>query len=230
MVKKDWVGSNAPSSGGIASSRKCGDHGRLQARLGEAVQQLVPESTPRTVIGGLIENYHFVIANAAHVSPAIVSAPTERVRMMWSDYLSDEYWHGVWLRQGLRAAGLSDDDIARADPLPSTLAVINFLTLTSMVDPLAYAICLTAGESLGETKGIASRRYDDMAALVGEEIVAPFREHHVVDLDNHHNAVSAELFVEVPPLNRRQQDAIYRAVLQYHQFVIEQGKIGRAHV
>ena len=64
---------------------------------------------------------------------------------------------------------------------------------------------------------------DDMAALVGEEIVAPFREHHVVDLDNHHNAVSAELFVEVPPLNRRQQDAIYRAVLQYHQFVIEQG-------
>ena len=138
------------------------------------------------------------------------------------EYLSDEYWHGVLLREGLRAAGLSDGDIARADPLPANLAVISFLRLTAMIDPLAYAVCLTAGESLGDTAATANQRYDHMAALVGEPIVAPFREHHLIDLTNAHSSLSGEIFAELPPLTRLQQANITRTVRQYHQFVIEQ--------
>jgi hypothetical protein len=194
----------------------------IQARLGEAAQDFLPAPTARSVLGSLIETYHFVISNPSHVSPAIVSAPSERIRMMWSEYLSDEYWHGAFLRKGLRAAGLSDADIDRADPLPANLAVMNFLKLTSMLDPIAYAVCLTAGESLGDTSEIANGRYDRMAELVGEDVVGPFREHHLIDLENAHGALSAELFAELPPLTRHQQDAISRAVRQYHQFVMEE--------
>lgn len=194
----------------------------LQARLGQAAARILPEPTARSVLGTLIETYHFVIGNAAHVSPVIATAPNERIRMMWSEYLSDEYWHGVSLREGLRVAGLSDDDIARADPLPANLAVMSFLRLTAMTDPLSYAVCLTAGESLGDTAAMASLRYDRMAALVGEPVVAPFREHHLIDLANDHNSLSGELFAELPPLTRLQQTNITRAVRQYHQFVIEE--------
>jgi hypothetical protein len=194
----------------------------LQSRLGEAARHFLPAPTPRSVLGSLIEAYHFVLSNPSHVSPAIMNAPNERIRMMWSEYLSDEYWHGVWLRKGLRAAGLSDDEIVRADPLPSTLAVISFLKLTSIVDPIAYAVCLTAGESLGDTLAIASGRFDLMAELVGEPVVQPFREHQIIDLENDHNALSGELFAELPPLTRKQQASISRTVRQYHQFVVHQ--------
>ena len=37
--------------------------------------------------------------------------------MMFSEYLAEEYWHGIWIEQSLRAAGLTDDDLNRAIPL-----------------------------------------------------------------------------------------------------------------
>src|SRR5436190_16882064 len=94
--------------------------------------------------------YHIVVRASLHIAPTINIAPNERLRMMLCEYLADEYWHGLWLKKGLNAAGLTDEEIERSDPLPCTLAAIDHLRVAASNDLLAYAACISTAEGEGK--------------------------------------------------------------------------------
>ena len=172
----------------------------------------------RLLIGYLVEGYHFVEAAASHVAPAIVSASSRRLRMMASEYLSNEYTHGAHMRAGLELAGVPASDLERARPLPSTLAIINSLRWTARTDPLEYWACLSLSETEGEEVAERARaRWADIAAynLVPAEVFQSYVDHDVLDSDEGHGALCAEPFAEAPPLTPGQQERIQDTVIAY---------------
>jgi pyrroloquinoline quinone (PQQ) biosynthesis protein C len=202
----------------------------VQVRMSESIPSLLEalEKKPsrRLLLGALVENYHYVAAAASHISPAIAKATDENLQMMFSEYLSGEFWHGRWLKQGLLAAGLTDGQIDGSDPLPSTLATVNCMRWFASTDLLAYSACLAAGELEGGAKAAerTSKYFDALVklGLVAAEVVEPFRQHALEDCSADHHSYASEAFVLAPPLTRAQQDAIRRAVLQYQRAVGEQ--------
>lgn len=202
----------------------------VQVRMASDVPSLLAalEEKPsrRLLVGALIENYHYVISAATHISPAISRAPNVNLQMMLSEYLSGEYWHGLWLRQGLVAAGVKEEDLERSDPLPGTLAIVNCMRWASSTDLLAYSACLAAGELEGGEKSTArTKRYFDALlrmGLVTEPVIAPFRDHALEDCSGDHHSYASEAFAISPPLTRAQQDSIRRTVLSYQRSVGEQ--------
>jgi pyrroloquinoline quinone (PQQ) biosynthesis protein C len=202
---------------------------RHVAALGRGVQARVTERssyvglveqrpTRRLLLGYLVETYHIVVAAALHIAPTISLAPTLRLRMMFSEYLGDEYWHGLWLRKGLVAAGLSELEIDSADPLPATLATINHLRCIASTDLLAYAACISTGENLGVGDAEHVRRRFDAFTKHGvlpDAAISPFRDHEVVDCEAGHQSYCAEVFADSSPLTHAHQDAITRAMLHY---------------
>lgn len=98
----------------------------------------------------MVESWHYTQAAASIVSPAIANAPTERIGLMYSEFLRDEYWHGTWLINGLTAAGFTREDIANAEPLPATYAVIQHLRLLARTSPAAFASCEALGDQSGD--------------------------------------------------------------------------------
>jgi pyrroloquinoline quinone (PQQ) biosynthesis protein C len=198
----------------------------VQARLGTGTshaglllnQLMSGRPSRRLLLGYLVELYHIVTRAALHINPTINLAPDERVRAMLCEYLSDEFWHGQWQRQGLRAAGLTDEQIDRSDPLPGTLAALDRLRCVAGTDLLAYAACISTGEGSGDQEVDRVRHRYELFARSGVlpmEAIAPFRDHEIADCTAGHFSYCSEIFAEAPPLTHRHQDAIRRAMLSY---------------
>jgi TENA/THI-4/PQQC family len=179
--------------------------------------------TKRLVVGYLVEEYHLVSSAASHISPVIAAAPTAHLRMMFSDYLSGEYWHCQLLERGLLAAGLTKEEVAASDPLPGTLAAINLLRNSARTDLLAYSVCLSINEG-GDVRAAAafSQMYDLIGQFVSPEVLAPSREHAELDFEDQHESLGAEAFVDEVTISSQRQDAIYRTVMATAGTLLEQ--------
>jgi Iron-containing redox enzyme len=174
-------------------------------------------STPREVLGTLLESLQLVNAAASHIGMAITAASTPRLRAMFAEYLSDEYWHGPWLEEGLIAGGLDPAMLAAASPMPETMALVNYLRWTAHSDILSYAVCLGIAESPAATPGIKESQaaaWDALVehGLIEEPLLRRFREHELVDLEGAHDALSAEPFAELHVVTPEEQKRVLRTV------------------
>lgn len=205
----------------------------VQARIGEdtyhtgqfLAELMAGRLHRRLVLGYFVEQFHVVMRAALHLSPTINLASDQRLRMMLSEFLGEEYWHGLWLRKGLVAAGLSDAQIDGSDPLPGTLAVVDRLAFTAHTDLLAYSACISTGETGGDADTERARRkYDTLikSGLVPAEAIAPFRDHELADCAAGHASYCPEFYAAAPPIARPHQDSIRRSMLAYLRCLEEQ--------
>lgn len=171
----------------------------------------------RLALGFLLENYHFAAAASSHQSAAVASLPTERLKTVFSEHLSIEYWHHVWLRRGLMAAGLTAADIERAMPVVSMQALINHLRWLAVSDSLSYSACIGVGE--GDSLGVGTvqrfwARFGEHGVLP-EEAYGPFRDHALGDCGDDHDQFGREPFTESGPLTAAEQARIRRRLLTF---------------
>ncbi|APR78829.1 Hypothetical protein A7982_04176 [Minicystis rosea] len=187
-------------------SQKVGLHARLMNR-----------PPRRLLLGWLIESQHFIASAADYMSVAVSSAPSERARMLLSDYLASEFWHGSWVRQGLFAAGLSAEALNGAEPLPGTSAVTNALRILAARDFHAFAACLCLHESpaIDGTEQATAGFWSAITAsgALPATVTDPFREHHMIDCAEQHGSIAEQLFVEKDLVSAGEQRRIKRAVL-----------------
>jgi pyrroloquinoline quinone (PQQ) biosynthesis protein C len=189
-------------------SQRAGLHARLMA------------SPPRRLLlGWLVESQHFIAAAADYMSVAVSTAPSNRTRMLLSDYLSGEFWHGAWVRGGLLAAGLGEDTLERAAPLPGTLAVTNALRALASRDFFSFAAALCLHESAA-VEGAEEAAASFWAAVCASGALPaaatdPFREHHLIDCAEAHGSIAEQLFLEKSLVTADEQRRIRRAVLAH---------------
>lgn len=164
------------------------------------------------LLGILVESYHFVEAAASHIAPAVVCAPNQRLRIMFSEFLEEEYLHGKTLRDGL-VNDVAAADIEKAFPLPETLAVINYFRWLSGTDVLSYGVAVGVNECPASTPDFHDKSIQDWKKIrdygvVAEKVFAPFRDHELADIEADHGSLSAECFVDVDSLSAAQQRTI----------------------
>jgi len=182
------------------------------------------QMTQRLLLGWLLDRYHYVAGTASHVSCAIANAPNQRLELMLSEHLSEEYWHAMWLASGLRAAGLSDRDIKASLPLPATLGAINFLRWIASTNILGYFLTLGvreshAAESQGQEREIWQRW--ESSHLLPQEALAPYRDHKLLDMEHDHGSISAEVFVDLAPVVETQQQALLCVLTHFARLTAE---------
>lgn len=201
----------------------------LSTRIRSVRDALEGQRSRRLVIGYLIEGFHVVSGAAIHISPGVAMAPTHRSRMILSDLLAEEYWHGELLRTGLLKLGLTDHDIERADPLAGTLAFINCLRGAAMTGVLEYAASFLAGEAGSQALGhdMEARNLSEFYEFLGRdgvippEALQPFADHDLVDVAHGHQSYAAELICERATVSGPEQSSMRRAMLMYLQTVGE---------
>jgi hypothetical protein len=178
----------------------------------------------RLAIGYLLEVTHIVRGAAGHIAAAIAHAPDERLQLLLSEYLEDEYWHGSWMEQALRAAGLSEDDLARALPLPATLAVLNSWRHAAQTDLLLYGGLIAITESgPDETTQVEALFRKTLAqGVLPEAAWRPYFEHAFGDGVADHLAHGRAIFAAAGPLARPRRDALRRLLLLHTEGLVLQ--------
>lgn len=173
------------------------------------------------VIGSLIESYHIINAAPAHIGSAIAHCGDDRLRMLFSGYLSEEYWHGPWIGGGLKellsVRGLTIDDLV---PLPATMGYILYLQHLAFSNFPGYALALGITEGDGSISGLLDERDEQWKTILRrnlfpESVVKPFREHELYDISVGHASISGEVFADMPPLNYLSRRNLYRVISQF---------------
>jgi pyrroloquinoline quinone (PQQ) biosynthesis protein C len=161
------------------------------------------------VLGFAFEKYHYIEAAFEHMGLAAANATPEMMPHLARHFI-EEYTHGDIYRKGLRSL-FPDDIILRSQPLPSTRALVNYLTESAARSSFAYYAgneLLQMTENTGEDA--AGRAVNDFYDAMRrhypwtDHLIASFVAHTHADQKLGHRDAFLQMCKSVPPLTRRE--------------------------
>jgi pyrroloquinoline quinone (PQQ) biosynthesis protein C len=160
------------------------------------------------VIGFAFEKYHYIEAAFEHMGIAAANATPEMMPHLARHFI-EEYTHGDIYRKGLRSL-FPDDVILRSQPLPSTRALINYLSESAQRGSFSYysgneLLQMTENEE-GGAAGAVSEFYDAMRKhypYTGK-LIDSFIAHTRADQNLGHSNAFLLMCQSVPPLTMRE--------------------------
>jgi pyrroloquinoline quinone (PQQ) biosynthesis protein C len=167
------------------------------------------KATRAQVIGFAFEKYHYIEAAFEHMGIAAANATPEMMPHLARHFI-EEYTHGDIYRKGLRSL-FADEVILRSQPLPSTRALVNYLSESAQRSSFAY---YAGNELLQMTENTG----DDTAGKAVDDFYDSMRKHYpwsgrLIDsfiahtrADQHLGHQDAFLLMceAVPPLTQRE--------------------------
>jgi pyrroloquinoline quinone (PQQ) biosynthesis protein C len=161
------------------------------------------------VIGFAFEKYHYIEAAFEHMGIAAANATQEMMPHLARHFI-EEYTHGDIYRKGLRSL-FPDDVILRSQPLPSTRALVNYLSESAQRSSFAYYAgneVLQMTENTGDTQ--AGNAIDDFYAAMRkhypytDKLIDSFIAHTKADQALGHEDAFLLMCRSVPPLTRHE--------------------------
>jgi pyrroloquinoline quinone (PQQ) biosynthesis protein C len=176
-------------------------------------------ATRAQVIGFAFEKYHYIEGAYEHMAIAAANATKEMMPHLARHFI-EEYLHGDIYRKGLQSL-FPDNLIVHAQPLPSTRALVNFLSETAARSSFAYyagneVLQLTENTSDAKSSGSIDDFYEALKKHYpwSDRLVKSFIAHTHADQKLGHENVFEEMCGSVPPLTKHQvQDALNVAKL-----------------
>jgi hypothetical protein len=160
------------------------------------------------VLGFAFEKYHYIEAAFEHMGIAAANASPEMMPHLARHFI-EEYTHGDIYRKGLRSL-FPDDFILRSQPLPSTRALVNYLSECAQHGSFSYysgneLLQMTENED-GDAAGAVNSFYEAMRThypYTGR-VIDSFIAHTRADQKLGHSNAFLEMCESVPPLTRRE--------------------------
>lgn len=175
------------------------------------------KATRAQVLGFAFEKYHYIEGAYEHMAIAAANSTPEMMPHLARHFI-EEYNHGDIYRKGLQSL-FPNDTILRAQPLPSTRALVNFLSESAAKNSFGYYAgneLLQMTENTGDA-GDSSSIDDFYAAMrkhypYTDKIIDAFIAHTNADQKLGHENVFLEMCQSVPPLTQAEVDAALNIV------------------
>jgi pyrroloquinoline quinone (PQQ) biosynthesis protein C len=161
------------------------------------------------VLGFAFEKYHYIEAAFEHMGVAAANATPEMMPHLARHFI-EEFTHGDIYRKGLRSL-FPDDTVLRSQPLPSTRALVNYLSESAQRSSFSYYAgneVLQMTENTGDEK--AGSAIDDFYAAMRkhypytDKLIDSFIAHTKADQALGHEDAFLAMCKSVPPLTRRE--------------------------
>jgi pyrroloquinoline quinone (PQQ) biosynthesis protein C len=166
------------------------------------------------VIGFAFEKYHYIEGAYEHMGIAAANATPEMMPHLARHFI-EEYQHGDIYRKGLRSL-FSDEVVLRSQPLPSTRALVNFLSESAQRSSFSYysgneLLQMTENTDDGGDASAVDNFYEAMRKHYPDtgRLIDSFIAHTHADQKLGHSDVFREMCESVPPLSRAEvKDAL----------------------
>ncbi len=172
------------------------------------------KATRAQVVGFAFEKYHYIEGAYEHMAVAAANATPEMMPHLARHFI-EEYTHGDIYRKGLHSL-FSDEAVLHSQPLPSTRALVNFLSESAASSSFGYYAgneLLQMTENTGEDD--AGQAVNQFYAAMrqhypwSERLINSFIAHTHADQKLGHDNVFLEMCRSVPPLSMREvQEAL----------------------
>jgi pyrroloquinoline quinone (PQQ) biosynthesis protein C len=167
------------------------------------------EASRAQVIGFAFEKYHYIEAAFEHMGLAAANATPEMMPHLARHFI-EEYTHGDIYRKGLRSL-FPDELVLHSQPLPSTRALVNYLSESATRSSFAYysgneLLQLTENTDDEQAGGAVDDFYDAMRKHYPytDKLIDSFIAHTKADQKLGHADAFLLMCKSVPPLTRRE--------------------------
>jgi len=167
------------------------------------------KATRAQVLGFAFEKYHYIEAAFEHMGMAAANASPEMMPHLARHFI-EEYTHGDIYRKGLRSL-FPDDLVLRSQPLPSTRALVNYLSESALKSSFSYyagneVLQMTENTSDEKAGGAVDAFYAAMRKHYPytDKVIDSFIAHTKADQALSHDDAFMLMCQSVPPLNRRE--------------------------
>ena len=161
------------------------------------------------VLGFAFEKYHYIEAAFEHMGIAAANASSEMMPHLARHFI-EEYNHGDIYRRGLRSL-FPDDVVLRSQPLPSTRALVNYLSESAQRSSFSYyagneVLQMTENTSDPDAGGAVDSFYASMRKHYPytDKVIDSFIAHTKADQALSHDDAFMLMCKSVPPLSRRE--------------------------
>jgi len=166
------------------------------------------------ILGFAFEKYHYIEGAFEHMGIAAANATPEMMPHLARHFI-EEYTHGDIYRKGLRSM-FPDELILKSQPLPSTRALVNFLSECANRNSFGYYAgneLLQMTENTGDADAGKSVNdfYDAMIKHYPytDKLVDSFIAHTAADQNLGHENVFLEMCQSIPPMTKAEvKDAL----------------------
>ncbi len=170
-------------------------------------------ATRAQVIGFAFEKYHYIEGAHEHMGIAAANARPEMMKHLARHFI-EEYRHGDIYRRGLQSL-FADDVVLEAPPLPTTRALVNFLSEAAATDSFGYYAAneflqMTENSDGSDADNAVNDFYDAMRRHYPytEKLIESFIIHTKLDQNLGHDDVFAQMCRDVPPLTAREVQSV----------------------
>ena len=161
------------------------------------------------VIGFAFEKYHYIEGAHEHMAVAAANATPEMMPHLARHFI-EEYTHGDIYRKGLMSL-FPDDLVLNSQPLPSTRALVNFLSETAARNSFAYyagneVLQMTENTNEKGTSQSINDFYADMKKHYPytDKLIDSFIAHTRMDQKLGHDNVFVEMCNSIPSMTRHE--------------------------
>jgi hypothetical protein len=170
-------------------------------------------ATRSQVIGFAFEKYHYIEGAHEHMGIAAANARPEMMKHLARHFI-EEYRHGDIYRRGLQSL-FADQAVLEAPALPTTRALVNFLSEAAATDSFGYYAAneflqMTENADGGDEDTAVGDFYDAMRRHYPytDKLIESFIIHTKLDQNLGHDEVFAQMCADVPPLTSREVQSV----------------------
>lgn len=168
-------------------------------------------ATRAQLIGYALEYYWIVLSAPGLIGPALGMAHSGPERTLLQDFLKSELGHDRFLAAALKAAGVTQEELALHQPLPATFALCASLGVYARQHPLSFKACLFLFE---RAQPAFIDAFDERCRALGlpEAFHAPLRAHADLNDQYDHEDISRCLMELEPAVDAESCTVVKRHV------------------
>lgn len=174
------------------------------------------EATRNEVFGWGIEFWHFVRGAREYMARG-ASRTTGRTAVLselWNHFVEEAFHDGIFL-EGLVGSGIQRSALHNRVPLPSTMALLNFLWEAAEESDLSYGAVFALMQPNAQKESTVQSEYDLLrqAYPYAAPLFDAFQKHDSIDMSLQHSSITLEpLLLERNTVSRHELLQIFRTI------------------
>ncbi|AFY52801.1 pyrroloquinoline quinone (coenzyme PQQ) biosynthesis protein C [Rivularia sp. PCC 7116] len=175
--------------------------------------------TKNQLIGYALESYHVTHLCPKLLAPALANYESNSVDKLLQEFFASELHHDRLIAKSLRSVGISDEEIQKMQPLPSTFAICSSLAMFAKQHPLSFKTALMLFEQ-DEPLFHEYFKKQSQALELPRDFYQPILLHAGINEDGGHEDITGVLLAEISYITPSEQLTVKKNMANLMELIV----------
>lgn len=175
--------------------------------------------TKNQLIGYSLESYHVTHLCPKLLAPALANYESNSVDKLLQEFFASELHHDRLIDKSLKSVGITDEQIQKMQPLPTTFAICSSLAIFAKQHPLSFKAALMLFEQ-DEPLFHEFFKKQSQALELPKDFYQPILLHAGINEDGGHEDITGVLLSEITYISSSEQLVVKKNMVNLMELIV----------